>query len=516
MGQGGIDFCVSLQGSLRSLSIPDLLSLLHQHKKSGLLSLVSRSDERGVLFHNGNLVYATSCDGSRRLGNFLVRLGLLSEKELSSSAGSRGVEPAFLGQELVARGVIRAEDLHAAVREQILDILDEALLWEDGAFHFDERIETSSLPTGPVIRTHSILLDAIRRFDESQLIRASFPDLSVVLRCSASHTAGESALEPPAREILSLVDGKRTVVQILRASERSPYETALTLTTLSKEGHLQPAAAPASEELPSIPEPWALPVAPDLPGRIYGILRQSKVEVEQLAEAVGREPALAAKALRQFTAARLEAPLGELSISRILSSLGDLRARALVIPEVIRGVFFAEKEFFWKDCREHSLLSAHLSRELAQRVNYHSPDQAYLAGLLHKLGVFIFIGVYPGRYRAVLEEARSTGQELRLLEEMEFGLSHVKMGSFYADRWQFPRPILQAIKHHTQIGEGGCGPLVDLVAIASWIARNHGVGLEFSSSPEREISGALARFKLRKKNVMAISENAAQAAMALY
>ncbi len=518
MHSGGIDFFVTIQGSLRSLSIPDLFSLLNQHKKTGLLSLVSKLDERGILFSKGNLVYATACDGSRRLGNILVKLGLLTEQEIDVQT-HRGWEPGYFGQELLTRGLITESELNSAVREQILDILDEVLLWEEGAFHFDEWSDglPENIPSGPCVAAQSIVLDAIRRFDECSLIRNKFPDLSAHLKPSPRPPGGpaETELNDADRETLALVNARRTVAQILRDSDRSPYETSVILAKLAQVGFIQQASSRSSnEDLPSIAEPWSLPASPDLPRKTSWILRENAMHSDRLLEAVASEPAIAAKALRSLAAARLDLSRGEVSLARVLEKLGVLRTHALVVPEMTRGMFFPEKDFFWKACRDHSVVCAHLCQELANWIQFPSPGEAYLAGLLHNLGVFILIGAYPERYRGVLEEARRSRRDLRALEEVTFGMSHVKIGGIYAERWSFPKPLVSVIRMHHQIGEGEGGPLLDLVALANWIARTYEVGLEFSHNAGVQIEGALSRLKLKKQNVLALSENTARAALA--
>jgi HD-like signal output (HDOD) protein len=521
---------VSLQGSLRSLSIPDLFSLLQHHKKTGLLSLVSREDERGILFLKGDLVFATSRDASRRLGSFLVSLGFVDEGELGRSAGARDFGVTFLGQELVKKGTINSQELRAAVRRQILDLLDEVLLWEEGAFHFDEWGEACpfDLPADPVIGTQNILLEAIRRYDESKLIRQSFPDLSVILKQVGAPSpagalggiaetgepeapaGGEKAGERSCQEILQLVDGKRSIGRILRDSARSPYETSIVLTKLSTAGRILPVPERgAIKDLPSIPEPWTFPIAPDTPARLSWIFRQKQtLQRELLAEEVGRDPLLAAKLIQQYGTSRMVLGREQFTVMGILESLGDLRSRSTLIPDLVRGIFFAEKEFFWVDVRDRCARSARLCRTLASQVGYTYLEEAHLAGLLSNLGVFLLLGAYPARYRPVLEEARRTGDLVRL-EEAEFGISHATMGGLYAERWKFPVPMLQAIKLHHERNEKS-SPLQDLVCLANWLADAPGRGLDSWEHEEEQVEGALRRFKLKKRRVLELVEAAGE------
>jgi len=508
-GQSGIDFFVSLQGSLHSLSIPDLLSILQQQKKTGLLSLVSRQDEKGIVFREGDVVFATSRDGSRRLGNFLVGLGVLNEEDLLRSAGTRDWGANYMGQELLDSGQIKPEDLHRAIRRQVLDILDEVLMWEEGAFHFDDWFEADAypVPASPLIGTRNLLLDAIRRYDECQLIRTSFPDLKAILRSTCANAAVLEAagLESAGLEVLALVDGARTVGQILRDSIRSPYETSSVLADLSHKGLVQPVSALRPlQDFPQIPEPWAFPVSRDIPGRIQWFIRQrAPGSQEVLAQEIGRDPALTAKALQQFSLSRRTLPREKFTIGSIVESLGEFRTRVILIPEVIRGTYFMGKDFYWQDCCEESRRCALYSREIAGWVGYPYPEEAHLAGLLANLGILILIGAFPERYREVLEEAREARRDLCELEEAAFGISHPTIGGVYAERWKFPKPVIQVLKHHHQDRERP-SPLLDLVALAGWAAREGKPGLDTTAAEESQVEGALKRFRLKRKKVLSL------------
>jgi HD-like signal output (HDOD) protein len=486
--------------------------MLQQQKKTGLLSLVSRQDERGIFFNKGDLVYATSRDCSRRLGDFLVSLGFIAESDVRDAAGAKDWGTRFLGQELVDRGAIHPDELHAAVRKQILDILDDVLLWEEGAFHFDEWFDPSvhPIPNGPVIGTRSILLEAIRRYDESQFIRASFPDLSVVLQVPVVPESLPGVADDVLALISGLIDGKRTVSQILRDSPRSPYETSTVLAALSRQGRLQPVAVRrVAAESPSVPEPWSLPIAPDVPPRFFWIFRQKTAShMDLIAGEVVRDPSLTAKALQLFSASRLALPRERFGIRKVLEALGDFRTRSLLVPEIIRGIYFAEKEHYWGEWKERSIFCASFCQDLANRVGYPYPEEAYLAGLLSNLGIFVLVGAYGDRYREVLETAGSNHEELAAMEEREFGVSHAIIGRVYAERWKFPKPIAQTIESHHYDWERPA-PLLDLVAMANWTSHVRTTGTELSGDEEQRIEGALKRFKLKRKKLLALSEGTA-------
>ena len=505
---------MSLYGSSRCLGIPDLFAILHQNAKTGLLSLVSRDDERGILFHRGDLVYATAGDLSRGLGSFLVGLGFLKPEELARLDNDRGWEGAYLGQELLRRGAIKREELNTAIRKQLLDNLDDVLLWEDGAFHFDEwsPSDIQEIPTDLTIRTQSILLEAVRRFDESRLVRASFPDLSLVLERSRPLAApgDDEGLDAPAREVLAIIEEQRPISLVLRDSMFSPYETSVLLTDLMRRGYLREAAhhpiappGPATgRESPSFPIPGG-EISPHLRWVFKG---QGAAGIDLLAREVAQDPLLAAKALRQFAASGLSLRREEFSIPTVVAGLGSFRARALLIPEVVRGFFFSAEDYYWKECRDHALLAARTCRNLAEKVAYPLPEEAYLAGLLSNLGMFLLIGSYPERYRRVFERARQAECDLLKLEAEAFGVNHAEYGAIQGEKWKFPDAVVQAMRLHHRSHEAP-SPFLDLVALGNWIARTRHGGIDYSENEEVQVQGALRRFRLKRRKILALPQS---------
>ena len=63
---------MALQGSHNTLSIPDLLSFILQHKLSGALVVVSRLKERAFVFRDGELAYTLATDPHLLLGELLI------------------------------------------------------------------------------------------------------------------------------------------------------------------------------------------------------------------------------------------------------------------------------------------------------------------------------------------------------------------------------------------------------------------------------------------------------------
>src|SRR6202050_1843384 len=63
---------------------------------------------------------------------------------------------------------------------------------------------------------------------------------------------------------------------------------------------------------------------------------------------------------------------------------------------------------FW----EHSLGCALVSRHFARKISYPDPAKAYLAGLLHDIGIIVNIWVLPKEFRQAFDVAKAKGYHL--------------------------------------------------------------------------------------------------------
>ncbi len=75
------------------------------------------------------------------------------------------------------------------------------------------------------------------------------------------------------------------------------------------------------------------------------------------------------------------------------------------------------------------------------------PDDAFVAGLIHSLGVIIMDQIFPADYamvKAVCEEDRIT---LNQAERKVLGFTSAQVGSWVAEKWRLPKMLNNSIKY---------------------------------------------------------------------
>jgi len=169
-----------LQGDLSRIQLPDVLSFISMIRRSGKLSLRHDHLERTILWKEGEIVFATSNSPEHSLGQFLLRNGKITHQQYEESK-RRVTAQTRHGKLLVQMGAISPKDLWWGVKNQALEILYALFAWKDGTFEFLEG--TEELSTEKIVlslNTPSVIMEGIRRLDESARIREKVYSLDMV------------------------------------------------------------------------------------------------------------------------------------------------------------------------------------------------------------------------------------------------------------------------------------------------------------------------------------------------
>jgi len=130
---------------------------------------------------------------------------------------------------------------------------------------------------------------------------------------------------------------------------------------------------------------------------------------------------------------------------------------------------------FW----EHSLGCALVCRHLARKISYPDPGKAYLAGLLHDLGIIVNLWLLPKEFAAAFEVGRNEGIPLHEAEQKVLGFTHGESGRLLADRWELSPDLTEVVSLHHTTGQAREHPgLIALVELSDLLCRmsglNHG------------------------------------------
>src|ERR671917_85772 len=103
---------MAIKGNLKEASLPDVLQLLAMGQKTGCLSLTDRSNFGYIFFDRGRITYASIVNRRDRLGDLLVKNGLVTPDQLAAAIDEQTRQPGQrLGELLISRGAITRDQL---------------------------------------------------------------------------------------------------------------------------------------------------------------------------------------------------------------------------------------------------------------------------------------------------------------------------------------------------------------------------------------------------------------------
>lgn len=185
---------------------PLVLSRLYQAGASGALLLTSGSHGKRVFLQAGAVIFAASNDRNDRLGEMLLRRGVLSLEEYLA-ASAEVVPGKRFGTILVERGTLSPGQLVWAVKEQVKEIVFSLFSLPSGTCQLVPEAEAGGEVITLTINTPELLRQGIARMD------------TITWPLDAFHDAGgRLRLEKPSAEVLSMFslgDGESEMVAAL-------------------------------------------------------------------------------------------------------------------------------------------------------------------------------------------------------------------------------------------------------------------------------------------------------------
>ncbi len=212
-------------------------------------------------------------------------------------------------------------------------------------------------------------------------------------------------------------------------------------------------------------------------------LRQEETSVRKLSEIVQSEPALAAKVLRHANSSYYGIRNRIQSIHHAITMLG-----LDSIKEVSCNLYFYSfSEQYSRSLTEFTekylkrcVTTAMLAKKISQHYRFSNVGggEAYLAGLLADIGVFLLYQTERAKYEEALALSEEIQIPLFMAEERVFGFNHSELGSWLARQWNLPAAIEEVIRSHHRIPEEAVSlELLTTIQLAEWICDRMGVVL---------------------------------------
>lgn len=232
---------MNLQGDFEGLFLTSILQLLCNDQKTGLLRVTSGDNECKVFFEEGTIVYASGSQKESRLGYILRQDGIISAEQLQKCLALGREQKVSLGKILVDKGYVTMSTLKKYNTKQVEEILYSLLLWKKGKFEYkDVKLNLEGMVITQ-LNPMKLILEASRRIDELSVLNTVITSENLVFKITGNVQNKEDEIRLNANEwrILSLIDGSRTIRQIVAQSGYDEFAVYKIIFSLNSYGLIE-------------------------------------------------------------------------------------------------------------------------------------------------------------------------------------------------------------------------------------------------------------------------------------
>ena len=213
----------------------------------------------------------------------------------------------------------------------------------------------------------------------------------------------------------------------------------------------------------------ALPGRPEIHSMIVNRLRDPNVTSEAIAEVVERDMAMVAKMLQLANSGFFGLPR---RITRLSDAVGFLGYRMIENLAFSLAIFDTGRKVRDADVgalQRHALHTGVIARGLVSDPKL--ADDAFLAGMLHDLGIYIAAVHLPDSFARTIVAQRERQRPLHEVEHALWGVAHPALGAYLLGLWNMPIQVVEAVvMHHSLDPRRPRGELVTAVHVADVFA----------------------------------------------
>ena len=221
---------------------------------------------------------------------------------------------------------------------------------------------------------------------------------------------------------------------------------------------------------------------PQVLSEILHEIGNEDLSTDSLSKIILKDPSLTSRILSMSNSSFYQRYSEIKTVNQAISILGVTTVKCLVLstsvfhPEKIsKDTGLDPKELF-----AHILSVAAACKKIADATSYSSTEEAFITGLLHKLGMMFFLTNYPKQYRKILNH-EVPAESIFEAEEKLFGINHCEIGFHISDNWHIPNEIKKAIYNYNNVFISNDETNLELILkLAVLLTKEHYSGYEIS------------------------------------
>lgn len=229
-----------------------------------------------------------------------------------------------------------------------------------------------------------------------------------------------------------------------------------------------------------------------------------------LKQVMESDAALAARVLRCVNSSAYAVRTKITNLQQAIAYLGLKQIRNLALTASVSELFRGEESIgtyqrsqLWR----HLVSTGLCARLIAMRRNFDNFEDIFMAGLLHDIGV-IFEDQYAHDSFCKTMQSLDPEKTLVVVEHECMGFCHTILGARVAEAWNFPKPVIDTIRHHHSSThyKGSHVTTVQCVEVANLLCTLKGissVGMKLLKNSQPALKG----LSLTKEDILVLAND---------
>jgi HD-like signal output (HDOD) protein len=230
--------------------------------------------------------------------------------------------------------------------------------------------------------------------------------------------------------------------------------------------------------------------------RLMALLCRPEVTAREIAALLTNEPAVCARVLRVANSPYYGQARAITSIERALLVLGLDAVRGIAAAACLDRTMARGSDGTPVDLRglvQHSLATAAAAEALARLADPPLATEAFIAGLLHNLGIAVQVHLDTPGVRAMIQvRAIDALRDLRTLESERVMVGHEECAGVLFEAWQLPSSLVAAVRyqHDPLAAPEAHRALATLVNLGATLGLSCGSTFVLEPAPVGRLAGA--------------------------
>ncbi len=218
-----------------------------------------------------------------------------------------------------------------------------------------------------------------------------------------------------------------------------------------------------------------IPTLPSVAMEVMDLTRSPEVSIREISECIHKDPALALRVIRMANSSFYRRGSKEIdTIHRAILLMGLNEVVNIATSVSVLSILTPkddEEESMRRRLCNHCVATALIARHMDKKIHLRAQGREFVGGLLHDIGKIIFDEYFHDRFLEAHELSIRKSRPMFEAEREVFGITHMEVGSFLAQRWKLPPYLADVILHHHNPADAQIKDITALISIANLLAK---------------------------------------------